>query len=260
MASILITPPSADVQRFWARQIGPVVTKAQDQFDLIFAVVLPVLCLLADPLVFKGGILNVPLLENYQFLAYLVSSVEIGLFLTWRTFRTQVTSFSAPLAGVFFAGALFSTVIGIVILPFTLLSLLLLIGFLGLTPFFTALVYFRNGVRAMKAQARNATHEFRFVAAVLGAVVILGLPILASVQLDRSISASVDTVIYGNVVEAEAAAAHLEWFGFVPVKHSNQLIFAYARETEPSKKEILKRTYKDITGRDIEKDQNRFFD
>jgi|ERR1700752_624059 len=260
MTTIFSYAPFAPLQGFWRRQFAPVSTHAQDRFDVIFAVVLPIFCLIADPLVFKGGILNVPLLQDYQFLAYLVSSIEIGLFLTWRTFRTQVSTFSAPFAGVFFAGALFSVGIGIAIIPFTLLGLVFLIGFLGLTPFFTGLVYFRNGLRAMKAQARNATHEFRFLAAVLGALLMLGLPILASVHLNKSVSASVDTVIYGNIGEAQAAAAHLGWFRFIPVKHTNQLIFAYMREDEPSKREILKQTYKDVTGRDIEKDQYRFFD
>src|ERR687891_644900 len=86
--------------RFWRRQFVPVPTRGQELFDGIFGVILPVLCFVADPAVFKGTILGSPWLGDYQVVAYLMSAVEIAVFIVWRTFRKQLVTFSAPFAGV----------------------------------------------------------------------------------------------------------------------------------------------------------------
>src|SRR6476620_3490576 len=121
---------------FWRRQFTQIPTRAQDTFDTIFAVVMPIIVLLADPIVFKGGegFWNRGLLEDYQLLAYVVCSLQIGLFLTWRTWRRSLIRWAPAFAGIFFAGALFSSVIGFVLLPFSLIGLIVLIGALGFTP------------------------------------------------------------------------------------------------------------------------------
>src|SRR5829696_7204837 len=86
---------------FWRHQFGPVPTAKQDLFDGIFGVILPVVCLVADPIVFKGGFLD-PWLDNFQVLAYLTSTIEIAVFIVWRTFRKQLITVSAPFAGILF--------------------------------------------------------------------------------------------------------------------------------------------------------------
>jgi hypothetical protein len=252
---------AAKKPRFWPRQFAPIPTRTQDGFDIIFAIVLPVLCLGMDPFIFKGTGFGVPLLEDYQLLAYLICTIEMGLFLTWRTFRRQLVEFAPVFAGVFFAGAIFSTFIGFVILPYSVIGLMfLLIGALGFTPFLTALVFLRNGVRALRANVNNSTLLFRLAVATLSGVLVIGIPFLASIQLERSISASVDTVIAGNVAEAEAAEAHLKWFRFIPLKHSGEVATAYSLEVDPAKRDVLRRVYKDITGEDIEARRARFMD
>ena len=168
---------------FWKRQFDSVQTPGQATFDGIFGVILPVLCFVADPTVFKGLLLGPAWLRQYQVLAYLVAVVEIGVFIVWRTFRKQLTTFSAPFAGVLFAGGLFSTAIGIVILPLTLIGLFVLVGVLGFTPFLTAFVYFRSGVRAMKDQVNNATFEFRYLTAGLAGMLVIALSIWGSTYL-----------------------------------------------------------------------------
>jgi hypothetical protein len=261
MNPILSQTFGAKKPRFWARQFAPIPTRAQDRFDIVFAVVLPVLCLAIDPLVFKGDSFGVPLLQDYQLLAYLVCTVEMGLFLTWRTFRRPLVEFAPVFAGVFFAGTIFSVVIGVVILPYSVIGLMfLLIGALGFTPFLTALVFFRNGVRSLRANVNNSTIMFRLAVAALSAALVMGLPFLASIQLERAISASVDTVVAGNVTDAEAAEARLKRFRFIPFKHSGEIATAYALEHDPAKRDVLRRVYKNITGEDIEVRRARFDD
>jgi hypothetical protein len=128
----------------------------------------------------------------------------------------------------------------------------LLIGALGFTPFLTALVFFRNGFRALRSNVNNSTLPYRLSIATLSAVLVIGLPSLVSIQLDRSISASVDTVIAGDVMTAEAAAAKLKWFRFVPAKHSQEIASAYSLEQDPAKRDVLRRVYRNITGEDID--------
>ena len=261
MTQILFDSLGTKKLGFWRRQFTPIPTRAQDTFDIIFAVVMPIMVLVMDPLVFKGDSFGVPLMQDYQLLAYLVCTIEMGLFLTWRTFRRQLVEFAPVFAGVFFAGAMFSAAIGILILPYSVIGLMfLLIGALGFTPLFTALVFLRNGVRALRANVNNSTILFRLSVATLSAALVIGLPILTSIQLERAISASVDTLVAGNVTDAEAAEARLKWFRFIPFKHSNEIATAYVLETDSAKRDVLKRVYKNITGEDIEMRQRRFGD
>lgn len=169
--------------RFWRRQFAAVPTRSQVLFDGIFGVILPILCFVADPVVFKNGIFGPPEFGRYQVLAYLVSTVEIAVFIVWRTFRKQLTTFSAPFGGVLLAGGLFSTAIGIAILPLSVLGLLFVIGVLGFIPFLTGFVYFRNGVRAMKDQVNNSTFGFRFLTAALAGILVIGLSFWGSLYI-----------------------------------------------------------------------------
>ena len=252
MSQVFTQTTAAKRPGFWARQFARDSTPAQDKFDVIFAIIMPILVLAGDPVVFKHGIFGRPILEDYQFIAYVVSAVEIGFFLGWRTFRKRVSNFAAAFGGLFLVGATFSAVIGLTILPYSLIGLMLLIGVLGFTPFFTAFVFLRNGIRALRVQINHSSSEWRFLAAMLGGVLLVGLPVLASIQMENAISASVNTLVSGNVIQATEAANRLKWFRFVPDKYSNQIAEAYGREFDPSKRAILKQAYNDITGDDIE--------
>ena len=246
--------------KFWAAQFGSNRTEAQNTFDVAFGVALPILCLVADPFVFKGEPLwGLPLLEDYQLVVYVISTVEMGFFLLWRTFPSQMSTFAAPFAGVFLAGAVFSTVIGVAILPFSLVGLLLLIGVLGFTPFLTAFVYLRNGVRAINSQV-NSPVSLRLTTAALSGVLMIGALVLASQYTENAISASIDTMVSGNVIETRAAASKLKSFRFIPGKHVDRIAVAYANEFDPTKRDVLKNAYKEITGEDLETRQQRSAD
>ncbi len=246
---------------FWANQFGPNRSDAQDGFDVAFGLVLPILCLIADPVVFKSFPLFGPaLLEDYQLLAYLVSTVEMGFLLVWRTFPTKVNAFSPLFAGVFLFGACFSLVIGVVMLPLTMLTMFFVIGLLGLMPFFSAFVYLRNAVRAMKAQPNHASPFSKLSLATLSGLFVIVPLVFATVYAEDSMSASVEAMIYGNATQAEAAANRLKRFRFIPLKHSNRLARAYNQEWDHAKRDILRRTYRDITGEDIELRQRMLWD
>jgi len=239
---------------FWRRQFTQIPTRAQDTFDTIFAVVMPIIVLLADPIVFKGGegFWNRGLLEDYQLLAYVVCSLQIGLFLTWRTWRRSLIRWAPAFAGIFFAGALFSSVIGVVLLPFSLIGLIVLIGALGFTPLLTAFVFLRNGVRTARIRGRAATVKSRFMLAVMTGVLVIALPVLMTWQVERTISASVNDLISADEVQSAQAARQLRWFRFVPDKYRRRIAIAHANSIDPVRRQTLNDAYRKMTGEDLE--------
>jgi len=238
---------------FWKRQFAPIPTPAQDKFDSVFAIVLPILFLVLDPVVFKSpGLLGMAYLEDYQLLAYLFCSLEIGLFLTWRTFRLPLRRHSTVFAGAFFAGAIFSIVIGVVILPLSVLGLMFIIGIFGFTPFVTAFVFLRNGVRAARININGAAWLPRLSAAAFGAALVFGMPLAVQAKVESDVSSLIDTIISGSAPEAEAAAQRLKTYRFVSRDHYNAIVAAYYKESNTTKRAMLERTYREITGEELE--------
>ena len=238
---------------FWKRQFAPIPTAAQDTFDSVFAILLPILFLVIDPIVFKSPRLFGPAyLEDYQLLGYLFCSLEIGLFLTWRTFRQPLRRFSMAFAGAFFAGAIFSTIIGFVLLPLSVLGLMFVIGLLGFTPFVTAFVFLRNGVRAARINLNGAAWRSRLAVAVLSGALVLGMPVAVQAKEDSDVSETVRTLITGKAPEAVAAAERLKSFRFVSRRHCKQIAAAYAVEVNPAKLAALKEAYTNVMGDDLE--------
>jgi hypothetical protein len=238
---------------FFERQFGPKVTREQNYFDVAFGVVLPILCFIADPGVLKGGIFGPPMLAGYQLLVYAVSAIEIAVLIVWLLLRRHLTPFSAPIGGVLLAGGIFSTAIGVVLLPFSLLGLIYLIGIAGFTPLLTGLVYLRNGFRALRAQLRNSVFGFRFAIAAVAATIVIGLPFLLNMQLSQAISTSVATFLNGDAVQSAAAADRLRSMSpLVPAHNLNTLVTAYTQEPNQGKKEQIKQLYRELSGEDIE--------
>jgi hypothetical protein len=182
-----------------------------------------------------------------------VSSIEIAALLIWLILRRHVQSFSGPISGVLILGGLFSFGIGVVILPYSVMGLIFLVGAAGFTPFLTAFVYFRSGIRGFRAHERNAAYESRFLVAVASAVIALALPVFVSMKLSQTVSSSMNAVLNGDVSQAEAAVNRLKWLPFVPNADTRKMVVAYGQESNPGKKDLLKRAYKDLTGEDIER-------
>lgn len=242
-------PFASPKRRFWARQFAADSTPSQDAFDVIFAVVLPIFVLVTDPVVFRARTFGMSLLGDFQLVAYVNAAISMAVFLAWRTFQTRVSSFGGAFAAVFFLSAICSGVIGIAILPYSVIGLMVLIGVLGFTPFFTAFVFLRNGVRA--ARFCQSASSARYIAMMAAGVLMVILPVVVSVRIETAIASSVETVIVGNVVDAKDAADRLKRYPFVPDKYRQQLVHAYWREVNPFKRAVLKQVCEDITGDQI---------
>jgi len=255
MSRILTTETREKRPTFWKRQFALERTETQDCFDVVFGAILPVICFLFDPIVFKGSTPfgGEPLAGKYQFFTYLLSAIEIAALLIWLKFGRPLKSFSGPISGVLIGGGLFSFLIGVLILPFSLMGLVILIGAAGFTPFLTSFVYLRNGIRGLRSHEKNSAHAARFQVATASAVIALALPVFVSIQLSQKISTSINTVLNGDGAQAEMAVNNLKRLPFVSESDVRPLVNAYSRELDPVRKNKLAKAYRDLSGRDIER-------
>lgn len=237
---------------FWRRQFSDDVTTPQLKFDVAFGVVLPVLCFVFDPAVFKGGFAGsalIPELAQYKILVYLFSGLSIVTLSLWLVMGSRIGWPGGVVAGVLLSGSLCSLLIGLLILPLTLFGLLLLIGVLGFIPFVTSFVYLRNSVRASN-RAKVSSGRPRLAASLLlGAALAVGPPALAHRQLSREVTRLMDALLRGDARAAESAVRRLRYLGWAV--DVDEMVRAYSREPDPARRDNLARAYKEITGEDI---------
>ena len=208
--------------------------------------------MIADPIVFKSVSFPPALYPDYQFFVYLVTLLEVPLLAIWLLYGTRFKSAALLAGGALIAGALFSFLVGVAVLPFSLLGLLFVIGVFGFTPFFTAFVFLRNSVRAIRAQPKGLSLPYGFVLASIAAVYVIGVPAIISVGTARVATVWTSEVLYGNEETAVTAANRLSWLPVVPDSSLNELSWAYETANSDRKK-LLAQHYRAITGEDIEK-------
>jgi hypothetical protein len=235
---------------FWRRQFAESRTQWQLVFDVVFGVAAPILCFYFDPIVFKGGD---AVLQPLQLFVYGVAALEVSLFVLALIFGSRVGVWSRLIGGSLINGAVFSAVIGVAILPFSLMGLMvMLIGVLGFIPFVTAFIYLRVGWRAF--QTGDPTPLGSWINAVfLGAILSIAIPALASFYVSRTASQSIEAIVHGDSQQAEFAIAQLRWLPFIPQQDLEPLVRAYVIEKDPGKKEMLRNSYKLVTGQDIDR-------
>lgn len=231
---------------FWARQFGRNVSRPQRIFDLIAGVLLPIACLVADPIVFKGGGFGGPLLRPLALFAYLFIGIEIGALLLWLRSRLA-PAFSA---GVLLTGGLVSLLLGIVLIPFSLLGLLVAIGALGFSPLVASFAYWRHGLRALAAARERGPARRWLASAGLGVLLAVSIPALAQWSVSREVTRGVAAIVAGEAEGARSASRRLRWLS--PVADIDRLVAAYVRETDPLRRERLADAYVRITGTGIE--------
>lgn len=241
-------------QRFWQRQFLPTRTPTTPQvvFDLTFGVVAPIACFMFDPIVFQAGFGGPPLFPAYSTVVYLLSGFEIVLLCLWLLMGQGAEFSNAMLGGALILGGAFCLMIGLILLPFSAMGLLLGIGIFGFTPFVTAFVYLRNGLRALRAKADPQSRFTRATGFLCGAVLVLGVPALLAWQIQTAASRSVDEILSGDALHASHAAHRLTVLRYLAAPELDRIVAAYISETDAQRKETLRSYYRQITGEDIE--------
>lgn len=167
---------NSETQSFWQRQFAPQRTRFQTSFDIVFGIVVPILCLIFDPVVFRP--LGEPAeLGHIQTFSLFAIGFSILALTVWLLLPIRFSWGNGFLAGCFFTSALLSFSLGVRLLPLSLLGLLFIIGVAGFTPFLSAFVYFRNSLKAFRTTRMPLKHPAFLWPGFFGMVVIIGIPL-----------------------------------------------------------------------------------
>jgi len=160
---------------FYRRQFLLPPSRPQTVCDVIFGILLPLGCLVADRIAFGGPH---PLFDGSIFggaapAAYTFILTEVGLLGLWILLRRKVTRSAAFFAGPLLAGWGFSLVLAIGLLPISLLGLVILIGILGFSPWLTCFSFYRNWKMARVLCADHVSRKRRLLLSLAGIVFAL---------------------------------------------------------------------------------------
>jgi hypothetical protein len=233
---------------FWARQFDRKPTVEQSLFDVIFGVLAPIGCLLFDPVVFRGGLFGSPLLSRWLTAGWCAIGLGIVSLAVWLYRRRP----AALLAGVLLAGSLFALLLGIVMLPLSLIGLIMVIGIFGFMPFVTAFVFWRNFIRAVRSDAMKSRRATPMVLFVVGLATGLLLPLAANGFVTSRVARGTEMILFGDAAQRTEGVVLLRTVRFAA--DLDALVWAYDRATndEAARRRIAD-AYREITGDDIER-------
>lgn len=243
-------------QRFWRRQFADAPTRAQVRFDVIFGLVLPVLCFVFDPIIFLGRISlhgHEGIYHRLRLFAYSASALEMLTLACWLFVIREYPVWSRPAGGVLAAGALFSFVLGLAILPFSVVGMLFVgVGALGFIPFVTALVYLRNARRALRLNRTGepvrggASAAFAF-----GLAFALGMPAAAQRGATRIVrNASAEVVAGGELSPQRMRVVRV--LTFLSGETFDYLIREHGEEPDAERRQRLEEAYWEVTGEEMD--------
>ncbi|HEX8177994.1 MAG TPA: hypothetical protein VF525_00485 [Pyrinomonadaceae bacterium] len=239
---------------FWRRQFADTETTPQLICDATFGVVVPLLCLIFDPIVFRRALMGEsPLLANYRLFAYAVIFIEITALLAWHV-RVREARQARILGGIMLAGGIFALVVGLVILPFSLIGLVFYgIGIFGFAPFITAVLYLRNGRRALRYARAQAPPPGRRVAPVLlSALLTIVLPALAQWRVTHMRAQALSALVEGDTTQAAMAVNRLKYIHWLALDEGyGPLLLAYRRNSDAAQRARIASAYKQLTGAEI---------
>ncbi len=242
------TPPKLG---FWKRQFQTQTTYKQNVWDWIFGVIMPLICFVFDPIVFKGSFDGSAMFGNYRAFAYVLCGACILTMSAWLIWREKLRWLSGFIAGLFFLGGSISLCVGVVLFPFSLIGLFMLIGALGFTPLFTAVIYLRNAFRALHASKMFLAREIRNYAFGFGIVFSSSL----AWTINSEIKTSLEKIEKGDAQAVYAEQTKLKYLA--PLVNFDSLVRAYYRPSEnelrqQEKMRAIADVYRQLTGEDIE--------
>lgn len=242
---------------FWGRQFQTEATYGQKYFDWIFGVILPVVCFFFDPIIFRT-FSGTPLAGQYKPFAYLLSFFSIISLMAFMIWGAKLKWLNGFLSGLFAAGAFVSLVVGIAMIPISLVGLIVLIGVLGFTPLFTFFVYWRNSVRAYKFTEPLMKTNLIVKSIILTAMFSLITPAIINIKIQKGLK----TMQYGNAAEIRRTTKRLKFvtaitdfsslhsrYNYSDSSRYNYSNYGDVLNSEESK--ALTESYKMLTGKEI---------
>jgi hypothetical protein len=243
-------------QEFQEKSFPKERTHPQLIYDIVFGVIAPIFCFWFDPIVFQDWFLSPGggqgILARYKLLVYLFSAIAICTLGLWLCFETRTKKQSGLIAGVFFTGAVFTSVLSVVLAPFSLAGIAFYgIGLLGFIPFFTSYVYWRNSIRALKQAKASLTRQVLIWTMISGIVLLITIPVVVDIALSRIASKSLQIVLSETADSTlkEKAMMRLSYVGWYI--DTNEIVNDYQTETDPIRKDKLAAIYQSLRNQDI---------
>lgn len=237
-------------ERFWQRYFQIEAAEPPRKFDWFFGVIMPVICFVFDPTVFKGGVLGPAFLGTFKPFAYLLSFVSVMAMAAWLIWGAKLKWFNAFLAGLFLVSGIISLGIGLVLFPFSMLGLLILIGALGFTPLFSSVVFLRNAFRAFQMAKPFLEKGVLIRSFALAAIFSAVVPSVINLEIKRVL----DEMEKGDAQTIRANSRILKYA--VPIINLDKLALRYHRSApdqgETEEMRTIADVYKELTGEDIE--------
>jgi hypothetical protein len=223
----------------------------QRYLEIAFGIVAPIVCVIADPCVFRNRGWFDGAWIPYPMAAYVFIALEIAALAAWMFLPRKGPLVTLALAGSLFAGALASAGLGLRMLPLTVSGLIFLIGFLGFTPFLTALVFHLNARRAWRSipetDRSRATREIAVLFAFLPMILAIGAEWAARYSMNRLIGQP----------ESQESRKLARWLGST---RTDDVVLAWETEKDPDRKHKLAKLYRQLTGEDVEARLDRLRD
>ena len=169
--------------RFWRRKFKRLFAYGRSAFDPFFGILLPLLCVAIASnwgtnwrMVGEG---------EYSIFGSSEFTIGIGALGYYLIFRHA----SALLGDVLLAGGIFSFLLGLVLLPFSIIGLCcgFIISILGFTPFITSFVFFRNGRRCWLQSYQSSSRKHSASMTIFVAAVVLIVPAIPELWANRII-------------------------------------------------------------------------
>lgn len=170
-------------------------TNTQIKIDFLFGIIIPLICITADPIIFKGWegfTTRHGILSRYREFAYTFMAINIITLLFYIVSKRN----SLLMSGCFFAGGIFACVLGLRIFPLSLVGILFYgMGLLGFTPFLSAFVYISNGIQAYQINSK-AGHFQKLQIVLLGFAFTVSVPIFVHLVLNPDILTRIESFLW----------------------------------------------------------------
>lgn len=231
---------------FWRRQFEPTVSQEQTFFDVFFGIGLPAFCLVMDPVVFRETFLGRPSFSTIAIWGYTAIGLEFGALIIWLWLKRP----SAFLAGLLCGGALFAAVLGVMLLPLSLIGLLIGIGILGFAPFLTAFVYCRNAWRAHPTALGSRSAILSSAVMIAGLLIALGLPVVTQMHVNNQISRGIELLLSRDAAKEHEGVEILSRYGWM--SNLDSLVRAFDAEEDQAQMAKIASWYEQLTGNKVE--------
>lgn len=220
----------------------------QWRVPLLLGILLPIAAVVLDPLVFKG----VGIVSDWVGTGYTLVAIGVASMAYWLLRRSAHPS----LAGVFCVCGFMSGVIGVLLLPFSVLGVALWgIGLLGFIPFGTAYVFGRGAMDVWRQSSGTQHRALKLSLAVVAVVLVLfASQKTVDLIIDRA------TLVFSRESGHISTAERMLMIGASPFGLQKHAVATWRMEKDPVRARLIAVRYEALYGTRIEHDEIAFFD